>query len=380
MHVAINGYFWNQPFVGSGQYTRQLIYHLNRYISDLDITLIFPQREPDEQPTDLPPSVRVAYVPVRPGHIGKLLFEQFGFPKACRACGADVAHVPYWGPPLRSPLPLVVTIHDLTTELVRDYRRKPQARLYNALVSAGARGADHIITDSFSSEIDIVDTIGVPEDDVTVVYLGVEPRFSAESEFLLDMAILQKYDLDETDYVLYLGGYSIHKNISTLLEAFTYVVASHGDDFPLVLAGKKPQPSPTVPDYDAIIEELGLTKYVRWIGFVDEDDKPVLYRNASCFAFPSRMEGFGLDPLEAMASGVPVVTTDAGSLPEVVGDAAFTVDPDSARSMAGALIATLVQEELAADMKRKGLAQAKQFTWEKTATETALVYDELLRQ
>src|SRR5690606_30727773 len=112
----------------------------------------------------------------------------------------------------------------------------------------------------------------------------------------------------------------------------------------------------------------------------DEEDKPAVYRGAACFVFPSRYEGFGLPPLEAMACGVPVVTTDVTSLPEVVGNAAFAVDPDDERDMGGAIIATLVQEKLAAELRAKGLEQAATFSWEKTALQTLTVFDAALRE
>lgn len=380
MHLALNAYFWNRPETGSGQYTRQLVYHLNRYVSDLQITLVQAQTPDSEPLREVPPSVQVVAVPTRPGHLGKVQFEQQGFPRAGREAGANLAHVPYWGPPLISPLPLVVTVHDLTTLLVREYRRSVGARLYNALVSAAARGAGQVITDSEASRQDIVQHLGIPAERVTAIHLAVGPQYKPESDFLLDMAVLRKYDLPE-EYVLYLGGYDLHKNVPTLLVAYSYVAQAVGDAYPLVLAGRKPAADdPHLPDYLGIIEHLQLQEQVHWIGYVDEEDKPAVYRGASCFVFPSRYEGFGLPPLEAMACGVPVVTTDAASLPEVVGNAAFAVDPDDERDMAGAVIATLVQENLAAELRAKGLEQAATFSWEKTALQTLTVFDAALRE
>ncbi len=384
MHIAINAYFWNRPNTGSGQYTRQLVYHLNRLVDDLEITLVFPRTPGDAEPADVPPSIRVEHVPMRPGHLGKVLFEQRDFPAACRRVGATLAHVPYWGPPLRSPIPLVVTVHDLTTLLVPEYNRGARVRLYNALVSAAARGADHVLTDSFSSKLDIMDHLGIDERDVTAVYLGVGPQYApnpaAGDNSLIDMAVVQKYDLPES-YVLYLGGYEIHKNVLTLLQAYTYVARGLGEDYPLVLAGKKPDiVSDVYPDYDGMIERVGLSKHVRWIGYVDEEDKPLLYRNAEVFVFPSRHEGFGLPLLEAMACGTPVVAGNGGSLPEIIGAAGFAFDPDDARNMAGAIISLVVQDSLAPDLRRQGLEQAAKFTWENTAIETLKVYDRVLRE
>ncbi len=379
MHAAINAYFWNQPYTGSGQYTRQLVFHLNRNISDLEITLVFPQIDGITEPEQVPPSVGVKIVPARAGHTGKVLFEQVHFPRACREVRATLAHVPYWGGPLRSPVPLLITVHDLTTILVPEYRRSLQARLYNALVSASARGANHILTDSFSSKLDIMDQLHIPEQDVTAVYLAAGPQFAPAENSLTDLGILRKYNLPDF-YILYLGGYALHKNITSLLRAYKYVAEALGEDYPLVLAGRKPRiVSDSFPDYDGYIEKLGIQKFVRWIGMVDEEDKPVLYRNAETFVFPSRFEGFGLGPLEAMACGTPVVTSNSTSLPEVVGSAAFVVDSDNEREMAGAIIASVIEEPLRADLRRKGLEQASSFSWEKTATETALVYDLLDR-
>lgn len=379
MHVAFNAYFWNRPNTGSGQYIRRLVHSLNRLVSDLTLTLVVPTSPGDPEPEDTPPGVAVHPVPTQAGHVGKVWFEQLGFPAACRRARATLAHVPYWGPPLRSPVPLVVTIHDLTTLLVPEYNRDPRARLYNALVSAAARGADHVLTDSFSSKLDIIDHLGIPEQDVTAVYLGVGSRYAPRppggDSSLVDMAVARKYDLPET-YVLYLGGYEPHKNVLNLLHAYTYVAQALGDEYPLVLAGRKPDAAaPNYPDYDGMIARSGLGKYVRWIGYVDEEDKPLLYRNAEVFVFPSRREGFGLPPLEAMACGTPVVVSDGGSLPEIVGRAGFVVDPDDVRGMAGAIISLVVQDDLAADLRRQGPQQAARFTWESTATETLLVYD-----
>ncbi len=379
MHVAFNAYFWNRPNSGSGQYIRQLVRQLHRLVSDLQITLIAPRPAGDAPPIDAPPGVQVKLLPVKAGNQGKVWFEQRQFPQACREVGADLAHIPYWGAPLRSPIPLVVTVHDLTTMLVPEYRKPLSARLYNALVSASARGANHVITDSLASKKDIIAHLGIPKERVTAIYLGVSNEFSPDENLIVDMGILRKYDLPDF-YILYLGGYELHKNVMTLLLAWSYVGQALGEAYPLVLAGRKPEVvSDVYPNYGSYIKQLRIEEYVRWIGYVDEADKPTLYRQAELFVFPSRREGFGLGVLEAMASGTPVVTTNSSSLPELVGDAAFAVDAEDARGMAGAIIAAVIQDDLAADLRQKGLARAARFSWEETAKETVLVYDKVMR-
>jgi len=378
MHLAINGYFWNQPNTGSGQYTRQLVIHLDRLISDLEITLILPKSLESDGIEGLPPEVTAMEIPIRSGHLGKVVFEQVSFPRACRKVGATIAHVPYWGPPLQSPMPTVVTIHDMTTLLVHEYRRGLAARFYTAMVSAGARAAEQIITDSEASKRDIVEHLGISGDKISAIHLAAGPEFTPEANFLLEIATRQKYNLPES-YVLYLGGYEIHKNVVTLLEAYTFVTQALGEDYPLVLAGRKPEKaSSRFPDYDGIIKQLDLEDSVIWAGYIEEADKPAIYRGASTFVFLSQHEGFGLPPLEAMACGVPVVTGNTSSLPEVIGEAGFGLDPNDPRRIGGSIIATIVQEELAAELKEKGLKRAAEFSWEQTAIDTAIVYSACL--
>ena len=380
MHLALNAYFWNWPNSGSGQYTRQLVRHLNQLVSDLQITLIYPQVHGDDSIEDIPPGISVRPVPTRSGQLGKVIFEQITFPRTCQSIGADIAHVPYWGSPIYSQKPVVVTVHDLTTYLVREYRRDLRARMYNAMVSAGARAADHVITDSLASKRDIGTHLSIDSNDISSIYLAAGSQFNPKDDFLMDMAVLQKYNLPHS-YVLYMGGYEIHKNVTNLLLAYTYVAQALGEDYPLVLAGvRPPRASRNYPDYDGYIEQLGLQKHIQWISFVEEADKPAIYRGASCFAFISRHEGFGLPPLEAMACGIPVVSSNSASLPEVVGDAAFTIDPDDTKQIGGSIIATILQQDLAQEMKEKGLAQSESFSWGTTATETLLVYDQVLRK
>ena len=167
--------------------------------------------------------------------------------------------------PLQSPIPLVVTVHDLTTMLVPEYRRGMKARLYNSLVAASARGANHIITDSIASQKDIQTHLHIPEEKVTPIYLAAGPDFTEGDNSLVDMAVLRKYDLPDF-YILYLGGYELHKNVMNLLLAWSYVGQALGEDYPLVLAGKKPEIENDIyPDYEGYIKRLRIDEYVKWI-------------------------------------------------------------------------------------------------------------------
>jgi glycosyltransferase involved in cell wall biosynthesis len=375
MHVALNGWFLNRPDTGSGQYLVHLVEALREHSPELSLTLIVPQG----WEADPPSGVDLRPVPLKGrGHWAKVRFEQVLAPRAAGEVGADLLHVPYWAAPLRSPAPVVVTIHDLIPLLLPTYRGGVFARAYTALVSASARGASVVLADSDATRRDILAHLRLPPERVHTIPLAAAPRYQPEGDRAADDAVRKKYDLPP-EYVLYLGGYDLRKNVHTLLKAFTYV--RDGCDTPLVLAGRPPQTvTPRFLDIPHYIEEMDLADTVQVIGWVDEADKPALYRMASCFVYPSRYEGFGLPVLEALACGTPVVTTNVSSLPEVVGEAGFLVDPDDARSMGGAILATLVQEEVAADLRARGPLRAAAFNWARTAGETLTAYERVYRE
>ena len=239
MHVALNAYFWNRPETGSGQYLRQLLPAMAAAEPEWRFTLVYPDPRPPADP--LPLNCGWLPVPTRAGHWGKLQFEQFSFPRAGRQMNADLLHVPYWGSPLRSPRPVVVTVHDLIPLVLREYRGGLLGRFYTGLVAAAARGAQAIITDSYAAQTDIHARLNVPAEQIRVVHLAADERFSPGRP---DPEVASKYGLPG-EYVLYLGGFDIRKNLAALLRAYTFVGPAIGDQFPLVLAGKPPAvPSP----------------------------------------------------------------------------------------------------------------------------------------
>lgn len=376
MHIAFNGWFWDQPNTGSGQYIRYLLQNLRRVAPDLQMTLVMPPHNPT--PIDLPPNVNS--IPTRggSGNLGKVLFEQRSYPQAVKQSGADIAHVPYWGPPLSSPARLVTSILDVIPVALPEYSSGLRARLYTSLVRAASRGAAHTITISNAAKADIIKYLELPEDTITTTYLAADeayhPRMGAER----DVAVRAKYNLPD-QFVLYMGGFDIRKQVNQLLLAYTYVGQAEGDNIPLVIAGREPKwGSPMFPDLRKYADDLKITDYVRWIGYIDEADKPSIYRLADVFVFPSMYEGFGLPVLEAMASGTPVVANEVSSIPEVTADAAFLVDEGNAKAMGGAIIALLLQQPFRESLINQGLARATNFSWRKTAKETLAVYEKVM--
>ena len=375
MHIAFNGWFWDQPNVGSGQYIRRLLPALRKIAPDLKMTLILPPH--NTQPDNLPLNVNIVTTKGRGGRIGKVIFEQRTFPKMVGQVNADIAHVPYWGPPLASPAKLVTSILDVVPLIIPDYAGGIANRLYTSLVSSASQNNAHIITISETSKADIAEQLNIASDAITVTYLGIDDRFHPRMGTEHDQAIREKYNLPE-QFVLYLGGFDIRKQVNQLLLAYTYVGQAEGDNIPLVLAGREPKWGESVfPDLPKYANELDLNDYLQWTGYIDEEDKPSLYRLADVFVYPSMYEGFGLPPLEAMASGTPVVTSDVDIFSEVLGSGAYLAE--SPRAMAGAIIGLLIQEQLRKTMINQGLAQATKYNWRKTAQGTLKVYEQVMR-
>jgi glycosyltransferase involved in cell wall biosynthesis len=371
-HVAFNAWFWNRPDTGSGQYLHGLVDGLRGDEPSIRMTLVVPEG----WQVDAPPGVGVECATLRgTGHLAKVRFEQQGFPQIAARIGANLAHVPYWGAPLASPIPLVVTIHDLIPLILPAYRGGLLARLYTALVAASARGASMVLTDSEHSRQDILKHLHLPADHVHAILLACGEGYRPEPDTVMDKGVRQKYNLPP-EYVLYLGGYDIRKNIEGLLRAYVYVKSSN---IPLVLAGRLPEHiTPRFADVHKLLQAIDVADRVQIIGEIDEADKPALYRMAKCFVFPSFYEGFGLPVLEAMACGTPVVAANTSSLGEIVGDAGFLVQPDDIERLAGAIVSILVDEDLAHDLSQKAKKRAAGFSWEHTARETAAVYRSVL--
>ncbi len=376
MHIAFNGWFWDQPNTGSGQYVRRLLHNLRRVAPDLQMTLVLPSRL--QKADDLPENVTVVTAFGPGSNLGKVTFEQVSYPRAVARVQADIAHVPYWGSPLSSPARLVTSVLDVIPLALPEYAAGFGARLYTSLVTATARGSAHILTLSEAAKADIVKYLDFPAEMITPTYLGADEVFHPRLGSERDEAVREKYDLPDR-FVLYLGGFDVRKQVNQLLLAYTYAGPGFGEEIPLVLAGRQPEWGTSVfPDLPKYAADLKVTDWVRWLGYIDEADKPSLYRLADVFVYPSRYEGFGLPVLEAMASGTPVVANEVSSIPEIVADAAYLVPDGDGRAMGAAIIALLLQEPLHESLVNQGLARSTAFSWRKTARETLAVYERVM--
>jgi alpha-1,3-rhamnosyl/mannosyltransferase len=295
---------------------------------------------------------------------------QWRLPRLLSAARPDAFHATYWVTALRPGLPMVLSIYDLIGLSLPGAVPGPRRLVLALALRLAARSAQAVLTLSEWSRADLVRQLGLDPERVAVTHLAPDAHFAPASPEAV-AAVRMRYGLPER-YVLYVGINKPHKNLATLVAAWARLAPRLGDaDVALALAGPW---DPRYPWPAADLAGLPSSAAGQFLGPVAEADLPALYTGATVFAFPSRYEGFGLPPLEAMACGTPVVAARATCLPEVLGEAALLVPPLDADAWAEALERVIRRPDLAAELGERGRAQAGRYTWAATASATLSVY------
>jgi glycosyltransferase involved in cell wall biosynthesis len=301
--------------------------------------------------------------------------EQLKIPLALRREGVTLFHAPHYVLPPLVPCRSVVTIHDCIHLMFPQYLPNRFAFGYaRASIALAARRATRVLTVSESSKRDILRFVDADPNKIDVIYNAYDERFAVEPREEDVVRVRERFQLHD-EFVLYAGNVKPHKNLERLIEAFSLVRKRGLDHLKLVLIGDE------ISKYAALrraVHRHQLHKYVRFLGYVPEETLAVMYRLAGVFVFPSLYEGFGLPPLEAMASGTPVVTSNVSSLPEVAGDAAVLVDPYDPSAIADGIYRVLTDEALRRSMRQKGIDRARQFSWEQSVRRVHDIYQEVL--
>ncbi|MBI3401923.1 MAG: glycosyltransferase family 4 protein [Acidobacteria bacterium] len=299
--------------------------------------------------------------------------EQVKIPLALKREGVTLFHAPHYVLPPLVGCRSVVTIHDCIHLMFPQYLPSRLALGYaRTSIALAARRATRIITVSESSKRDILRFVDAPPGKIDVIHNAYDERFGVEPHDEDVLRVRERYQLQDP-FILYAGNVKPHKNLERLIEAFHLVRKRGLDHVKLVLIGDD------ISKYAALrraVHQHQLHKYVRFLGYLPEDTLAALYRLAGVFVFPSLYEGFGLPPLEAMASGTPVVTSNVSSLPEVAGDAALLVDPYDPAAIADGIQRVLTDDALRDELRSKGLARAKQFSWNQSVRRIREIYSE----
>jgi glycosyltransferase involved in cell wall biosynthesis len=358
---------------GIGTYIRNLVRQLARLDRATEYVLLCKPQDCADLAA-LGPNFRAVVETAPPYSVA----EQIRIPIALRRERADLFHAPHYVLPPLINCRSVVTIHDCIHLLFPQYLPGRLAYGYaRTSLWLATHRSNRVLTVSETSKSDILRRFHIPADKVTVVYNAIDERLSevpAEAEF---ERVRIRYQLRDP-YALYAGNIKPHKNLERLIDAFDRLRHEPGfEALKLVIIGDE------ISRYQGLrraVHEHKLHKHVRFFGFVPVETLSVLYRLASVFVFPSLYEGFGLPPLEAMASGTPVVTSNVSSLPEVVGDAAVLVDPYDPDSIADGMRRVLTDDDLRASLRQRGLERVREYSWEQSVARIREVYEEVMQE
>jgi anaerobic magnesium-protoporphyrin IX monomethyl ester cyclase len=365
MRIAFDGTVLRPGRTGVGYYTEHLLRHLAQVASNDELIVVSNRAIDTTSP--LPPRVRIATPPRR---VPRMVWMQTLAVTALREVEADVAHFTNGMVPLLSPVPTVVTIHDMSLRLYPRYHPARRVLLNRPLVDLAARRADAIITVSESAKRDIVSHYDLDPDRVHVVYEAAAPSFKRVEDPAELERVRRRYGLDER-IILYVGTIEPRKNLPKLIDAFAAKRRSGELTHQLVCVGPYGWLSRGLEDR---IARSNVAPAINFTGYVPFEDLPALYTLAEMFVYPSMYEGFGLPVIEAMACGAPVVTGRTAALSEVGGGAIEQVDELEPDVLGRALVALAGSRDRRAELAAAGLARSATFSWERAARESLEIY------
>jgi alpha-1,3-rhamnosyl/mannosyltransferase len=380
MQIIVNGTSLLTPLTGVGQYVRHLFSALER-LPGVDIHMYHGLRFSEGVRL---PSPRVSrtlgdlcriarrIVP-RPRALRQMIQER-AFARQARKFGADCLYHEPGFPPLPHDGPLVLTIHDLSCFDHPETHPRERVDLMQREMPTAIARASRILVISEATGQALRHWFDVRETPIHITRLAADARFHPRPRPQLETP-LATLGLCPGAYLLCVGTLEPRKNLPLLFAAYSGLPGTLRRRFPLVVAGMPGWGGNTLPKHCA---PLARTGEIRFPGYVHDDLLPLLYAGAAAFAYPSRYEGFGLPPLEAMASGTPVITANRTSLPEVVGEAGLMVDPDDVDGLRQGLRQLLECPDTAARFSRLGLERAATFNWQRCALETLAAYRQIL--
>jgi glycosyltransferase involved in cell wall biosynthesis len=363
---------------GIGRYTRELVTavaalptnHQYRFFAAKP-----PPRLPVPDPLPQAPHIHFRPAPLSERWLYRIWYRaRLPLPVQWFTGQLDLFHSPdFVLPPVAGGIPTLLTVHDLSfLHYPHTFPERLVAYLQR-VVPWSVQRATHVLADSEATRNDLCDLWQVPAEKITVLYSGVNARFQPVTAYDRLVAVREKYGLGESPYILAVGTVQPRKNYQMLIKAFAPVAERHPHQ--LVFSGGKGWL------YEEMMAEVGrqgLNGRVRFIGFVDDADLPALYSDAALFVFPSLYEGFGLPILEAMGCGVPVISSDASCLPEVVGEAGILLPPQDPQRWTETLLDLLGDPEARSRLVAAGFHQTRRFTWRRAAEQLLDIYEMLL--
>lgn len=299
----------------------------------------------------------------------RILWEHTMLPLLVKKFNLDILHSPHYTSPLIKTSHSVVTFHDMIFFIYPSLHTLFKRYYFKKMMLASLKHADAIIAVSESTKNDILKYCRVSPSKISVILEAADGIFKPSAYNSIEY-ICKKYGLESKKYILFTGLLEPRKNVPVLLKAFAGI-RQKGHEIKLAIVGRQGWM------YNEIfktIKQLNLEQHIVFTGYVPETELPHLYSGAAVFVYPSLYEGFGLPVLEAMSCGTPVITSNISSMPEIVGNAALTINPHNHHELMQAIEKIIADSNLSISLKSRGLKRATEFSWEKTAIETLKVY------
>ncbi len=382
MRIAIDARWITKESSGIGQYTTNLIRYLSKHSNHSNTYfLIFSKREIFEKLSlELNLKEKENFKPIFISYDVFSFLGQIKLPFLLNRMKIDLFHSTNFMIPLFSlKTKVVATIHDLIPFLFPEYApRSKKSRFYffySFLMQCIIKKVNHIFVDSKNSYNDLIQNFKKADKKTSILTFGIDPSFNSQETSQPQFSIQKKLSL-EGPFILYVGRQDPYKNLIHLVKVFKEL-SKDFDNLSLVIAGSRDE---RYPELWQTISALKLDSKVILTGFLSQNDLVHLYKKASVLALPSRYEGFGLPLLEAMSCGVPVVASNAASIPEIVGDAGILLDADDVGKWVESISCLLKDESLRLKLIEKGYQRLSLFNWEKTIEQLLLEYEKICQR
>ena len=350
MHIGIDAHMVGENETGNETYIKTVLEGLASLDQQHEITVFMQERH---QLTSLPFEIDTF------NHDGALRRNLLTYPRMLRKHDFDLFFATYVAP-LLMPCPFVVAVHDISYVHFPEFFPRSVRLMLSTLVPFTIKRAAHVVTLSESAKQDMIDVYDVPEDKISVTYAAIQSHFRP----------LEDISRPDRPYILAVGNLQPRKNLVRLITAYARLREKNKIEHQLVIVGQDLWFADTI-----IGAAKSYQENILFTGYVSDDELVRLYNRADVFVYASLYEGFGLPPIEAMACGTPVVTSNVSSLPEAVGDAALTVDPHDVDAIGDAILKILTDDKLRHDLRQKGFDRATLFTPEKLARRLLDVFE-----
>ena len=376
MRLALNATPLLSPLTGIGQYIYQLAKGLQGF-SDLHVDFFYTTgwskclREEPLPNVDTLKSLFKRIVPY--SYSIKRNIDQYCFGKGIKSNQINLYHEPNFLP-LQFDGPTLLTVHDLSWIRFPETHPPQRVRAMNRYFEPGLRRVDLVLTDSEFVKRELIEVFGLAPDLIKPVPLGVEPLFHPRSA-AETLSVLTRHNLSHGRYLISVGTLEPRKNVRATLSAYMQLSPTIRKNFPLVLVGMNGWHMSSL---EKQMDPLIRSGEIRQIGYLPREELAAIIAGALTMIYPSIYEGFGLPPLEAMASGVPVITSNVSSLPEVVGETGLLVDPRDIDALATSIETLVTAPDIRSDLSQKAFTRSLMFSWENCVKQTMKAYDQVM--